>query len=471
MIRRQYQFIQSIKAVSDLLLVTVCWPLAYFLRFHVDFVNSLIPVTKGVPGFIEYLPLLVLIFMTWLVVFITIGLYRPSASPSLSREVFRVVRANTTALLTFMAASIMVAEVKPSGATIMIFALLTTVSLTVSRILFRRIIIGINRRPENRVQALVAGTGELGRRLANKISNHRELGLTIAGFLTDNKEEIGSTIDGLEVLGHIQDINQVVADGRINQVFIALPLSAHQRIGEVLENLAEEMVDVKIVPDLYQFVTLRGGVEDFDGLPIIHLKETSLYGWRIVAKRMFDVAFSSLALGLGSPLYLALAIGVKLTSPGPVIYRQRRMGLDGRTFDVLKFRSMRVDAEKETGAKWAVKDDPRRTSFGTFIRKTNLDEIPQFWNILVGHMSVVGPRPERPVFIEQFRQQVPRYMLRHRVKAGLTGWAQVHGWRGNTDLAKRIEHDLYYIQHWSFGLDLRIIWKTIYGDLVNTNAY
>jgi Undecaprenyl-phosphate glucose phosphotransferase len=218
-------------------------------------------------------------------------------------------------------------------------------------------------------------------------------------------------------------------------------------------------------------VTLQAGVEDFEGLPIISLKDTPIAGWNAVAKRLFDIAFTLAAMPLVLPVMALVAIGVKLSSPGPILYKQERMGLDGRTFNIYKFRSMKVGAEKETGAVWATKDDPRKTRFGSFIRKTSLDEYPQFFNVLFGHLSVVGPRPERPVFIEQFRNEIPKYMLRHKVKAGITGWAQVNGWRGNTDLRKRIECDLYYIQNWSLAFDLRIIWLSIFKGIVNKNAY
>ena len=471
MIRRRYQFLESIKAITDLALIVFSFVAAYFLRFEVDWITSLIPVTKYQPHFGKHVLLSVLVLMNWGVVFTVLNVYRPQATPSLSKEVFRVVRAHLAALLVFLAAVLMVAEVKPSRAVILIFGILSTGFLIASRVVFRQVVLDLNRREKYRRRALVVGTGDLGRELAEKIGGHRELGLEIVGYLTDNISEDSGEVDGLPVLGQVGEVGRIVGERKIDLVFVALPLSAQHRIKEVLENLSEEMVDVKVVPDLYQFVAIRGGVEEFEGLPIIHLKETPLFGWRRIGKRVFDVVFSFLVLVLGSPVYLLAALSVKLSSPGPVFYCQERMGLDGTTFDVWKFRSMRVDAESASGAVWAREDDPRRTRIGSLLRRTSLDELPQFWNVLLGHMSVVGPRPERPVFIEKFREQIPKYMLRHKVKAGLTGWAQVHGWRGNTDLKKRIDHDLYYIQNWSLGLDLRIIWMTVWRGLVNQNAY
>jgi Undecaprenyl-phosphate glucose phosphotransferase len=273
------------------------------------------------------------------------------------------------------------------------------------------------------------------------------------------------------VLGDLEALPQLLRAQEIDQVFIALPLEAAARLPEVLKGLDEVPVDVRVVPDFSRYMSLQGGVEDFGGLPFISLQGSPVYGWDQVLKRGMDILVAgSLLLVLGPGLGL-IALLVKLTSRGPVLYRQERMGLDGRTFSMLKFRSMRVDAEVETGAVWARSADPRRTRIGAFLRATSLDELPQLWNVLKGEMSLVGPRPERPVFIQEFRKRIPRYMLRHTVKAGMTGWAQVNGWRGDTSLEKRIEYDLYYIQHWSLWLDLKILWLTSWRGLVNRNAY
>jgi len=212
-------------------------------------------------------------------------------------------------------------------------------------------------------------------------------------------------------------------------------------------------------------------VEEFEGLALICLQGSSLYGWDRVLKRSLDVAVAGSVLVLSAPILAMIAILVKLTSAGPVLYRQERMGLDGQTFAMLKFRSMRVGAENESGPVWAKAGDARRTKVGAFLRATSLDELPQLWNVFKGEMSLVGPRPERPVFIEGFRQQIPKYMLRHKMKAGITGWAQVNGWRGSSSLEKRIEYDLYYIEHWSLWFDLKILWLTLWKGLVSRNAY
>jgi Undecaprenyl-phosphate glucose phosphotransferase len=254
-------------------------------------------------------------------------------------------------------------------------------------------------------------------------------------------------------------------------VLIALPASRNRELEQLLDSLADETLDVRIVPDVLRHVTLSCDIEDFNGLPIVRLNDSPLVGWGALTKRVTDVVLSATALVVLSPLLGLLAALVKLTSPGPVLFVQERMGLDGRSFPMLKFRSMRSDAESTSGPVWAQAADNRRTAFGTLLRKTSLDELPQLYNVLRGDMALVGPRPERPVFVSQFRNQIPHYMLRHKVKAGITGWAQVNGWRGNTSLDRRIECDLFYIRNWSYALDLKILAMTLWKGFVNENAY
>ena len=242
-------------------------------------------------------------------------------------------------------------------------------------------------------------------------------------------------------------------------------------MNRLLERLVRSLVSIHVVPDLLQFMVLRSRVEDIDGLPTINLSEAPLEGWSRFVKRGFDLMVASAALLVFSPLMLLIALAIWLEDRRPIFYRQVRMGLDGKPFRILKFRSMKVGAENESGAKWAERDDPRRTRIGRLIRPWSLDELPQLFNVLQGDMSIVGPRPERPQFVEQFRAEFPHYMLRHKVRAGMTGWAQVHGWRGNTSVRMRIEHDLYYIENWSLMLDLKIHFMTVVHGLRHENAY
>jgi Undecaprenyl-phosphate glucose phosphotransferase len=289
-------------------------------------------------------------------------------------------------------------------------------------------------------------------------------------MLTRRPEKVGTQILGAKVLGMISEVEQVLDAAPVDQVIIALPLEDQPLVKELMERLALRTVDVKLVPDLYQYITLKGGFEEFGGLPMVSLQGGPLHGWNLIAKRLFDFALSLLALLLAAPVMAVVAALVKLSSKGPVLFRQERMGMDGRTFQMLKFRTMRPDAEP-AGAAMASEADPRRTGLGAFLRRFSLDELPQFFNVLKGEMSLVGPRPERPVFIEEFKKQIPRYHLRHLVKSGITGWAQVNGLRGQTSIEKRIEFDLYYIENWSLMLDLKILIRTALGGFLSRNAY
>jgi Undecaprenyl-phosphate glucose phosphotransferase len=263
----------------------------------------------------------------------------------------------------------------------------------------------------------------------------------------------------------LSELGDIAQRERVDHLYVALPLEEHAKLLDLMEIASREVIDVKVVPDLLQFIALRARLEDLDGLPIINVNDVPLQGFNAIIKRVIDIALSAATLiVLSLPLGVIAAL-VKLTSRGPVFYRQARMGLDGKAFTVYKYRSMYEGAEDVSGPVWARQDDPRATPIGRWLRRLDLDELPQFWNVLKGDMSIVGPRPERPFFVEQFKHRIPQYMLRHKVKAGITGWAQVNGWRGNTSLEKRIEYDLYYIENWSVTLDLKIMWLTIVRGL------
>jgi Undecaprenyl-phosphate glucose phosphotransferase len=271
----------------------------------------------------------------------------------------------------------------------------------------------------------------------------------------------GTRVAGLPVLGSVADLPGVVERARAELVYVALSRTEHEAELDALDRLADSTAAVRLVPDLARAHTLNASVEDFDGTPVVLVTETPEQGWNGVLKRGFDLVVSAVGLVVLSPVLALLALWVKLDSPGPVLYAQDRVGVNGKRFRMLKFRTMRVDAEAD-GPGWSRPGDPRRTGAGVVLRKLSLDELPQLWNVLVGHMSLVGPRPEQPVFVDRFRASIPRYMLRHHVKSGITGWAQVNGLRGDTPLEQRIEYDLYYIEHWSMSFDLKILFLTVF---------
>jgi len=465
MFQQRLKFFRSILFLGDLALVAACWFASYFLRFYLP----IVPVTKGIPPLSLYIMLFLLVLADFAVVLPVSGLYkRPWAGTR--RSLWPVLRATVIGVVVAVTLTWFLRPYDFSRLVFLHFLVLTFCGLLIYRPILRR----FWRRayPENAGErVLIVGARELARQVAANIRANPMLGLSLVGFLSRDQSLAGSRILDLPVLGDFSRIGAVVATRQVQVVIVALPLSAHEELPRILDGLSEEMVDVRIVPDLYRFMSLGSTVESFEGMPIIGLRGSRLEGWPRVFKRAMDIAGSLALIILFSPLMLIIAALVKLTSRGPVLYRQRRMGLDGVEFDMFKFRSMRPQAEAETGAVWASPHDPRRTPLGKVLRKTSLDELPQLFNALRGEMSLVGPRPERPELIKQFRSQIPGYMLRHMVKAGITGWAQINGWRGNTDLSKRIEHDLYYIENWSLWFDLKIMLLTPFRGLISPHAY
>lgn len=465
MLKAHSRLLEQLMLAGDLVLVAGCWLLAYLLRFHV----AGPPLPYGdVPPLEPYLLMLLPILLVWGAAFRAFGLYRPRRIGSHLSEAADIAKASTMgALVLVFVMTFFFRDYDYSRVVIVYFWLLSIAVVWFSRAAFREALRFARRRGYNLRYAVVVGGGELAATVVQRMQRRPDVGIQVLGVVGDDRDGAG----GARWLGGYKDLRAVLDAHAVDHVVLALAHEDYGRLAGLLDAVGDEPLTIHVVPDLLRFASLRGGVEQFEGMPFIHLRESPLYGWNRVAKRVFDFVFSLAVLAAAGPLLLLMAAGVKLTSPGPVFYRQERMGLDGRRFHMLKYRTMRADAEAKTGPVWAGSRDERRTRLGTLLRRFSLDELPQFINVLRGEMSVVGPRPERPVFVERFRQTVPGYMLRHKVKAGITGWAQVHGLRGNTSLEKRIQYDLDYIERWSLWLDLRIIALTVVRVLVDRNAY
>jgi Undecaprenyl-phosphate glucose phosphotransferase len=468
-LKQHHQIFQGLFFLADMIVVSAAWVLAYYLRFE----WGPIPALKGTPPMANYLPMVLFVWVIWGVALHGFGLYHMTRGTQAMNEAFRVAQASTLSLLVFMSVAFLFWEkdYSFSRGVFFYFWVLAVTMLVAERLVLRQVLALFRARGYNLRHVLIIGSGELAHGVAKKIAEHPGLGFTIRGFLSERADEVGRQIDGAQVIGVYADVQAILEKNGIDQVLIALPLDSIGYLEEILKRIGPSMVDIKVIPDIYKFISLRGGIEDFDGMPVISLLDTPLGGWNDVLKRAVDMLLASGLLLLLSPLLLFIAAAIKLTSAGSVFYRQERMSLDGRTFLVWKFRTMEVDAEKETGAVWAAPGDPRRTRFGAWLRRLSLDELPQLFNVMRGEMSLVGPRPERPVFIYQFRQKIPNYMLRHKVRAGMTGWAQVHGLRGNTSVEQRIRYDLYYIENWSLLLDFKILFLTLFRGFNNPNAY
>lgn len=467
MLKEKRQLFEAVFMAIDLVVVSIAWLLAYWLRFETDWVA----IEKGVPNFMHYLSMTLFIWLIWAFVFKRMGLYKPMRGVRRTHELWALVNANALAVLLFIAVTYLFREksVPFSRLVFVYFGFLATVFTTLQRSVLRSLLREIRRRGYNLRYLLLVGEGAVATDIAERIRNQRELGIQLVGCVAESKEtRLGP--GGLPVLGTYDDIIRVVSSREIDQVIVALSLEETYRLPEIMNQLSDSLVDVKIVPDLYRFVNLGGYIEEFEGLPVISVQESSLAGIGLYMKRIVDFILAIVLIILFSPVMLLIAVLVKLTSRGPVLYVQERVSYDGTPFNIYKFRTMTQDAE-QTGAGWTTQGDARVTRIGKFLRSTSLDELPQLFNVLTGEMSIVGPRPERPVYIKEFRRQIPRYMLRHKVPAGMTGWAQVHGWRGDTSINKRIEYDLYYIENWSLLLDFKILVMTVFRGFRNRNAY
>jgi len=483
MLRSQTRLLAAVFVLTDVISTNVAWLLAYYLRFHADPVIHFLPVTKGVPDLSRYLLLLPFLSLLWPVVLYFHGLYQQKRGRSRIDEFFGIVFSVLIGSALALGATLYVRvyyrfqpEVAPlwefSQAVFGIFIVLDVLLLNAGRWALRSHLERMWAAGYNVKRVLVAGAGELGRTVAETLTAHRELGYRVVGFLDDTAEQ--SPIAGLPLLGRLDQTMEVASAESADQLYVALPLEEHAKLLQLIKSVGNECLDIKVVPDLVQYATIKAALEDLDGIPIIALNEVPLRGWNGMVKRLVDFVLGSAALVLITviPVFPLVALLIRWKGgKGPVILRQERLTLDGKTFQIYKFRTMVDEAEKDTGPVWASEEDPRRTPIGIWLRRFNLDELPQLINVVLGDMSLVGPRPERPPFVREFKQRIPQYMLRHRVKSGITGWAQVNGWRGNSSLEKRIEFDLYYIENWSLRLDIKILILTLFRGFGQKHAY
>lgn len=467
MLKQKRQLFEYLFIGADLIVVSVAWLISYWLRFK----TGLVPVDKGIPEFTQYASMLLFIWLIWAFVFRRMGLYRPMRGVRRTRELWVLVNANALAILFLISMTYLFREksIQFSRLVFVYFWVLSTVLTVIERTTLRFFLRELRRKGYNLRYMLIVGAGQVAADMVSRVRLHQELGIQLLGCLSrDGVDRRGP--GGIPVIGQYTDLRQFLNRTDIDQVVVALPLEDHQMLPGIMEELKDSILDIKVIPDIYQFASIGGAIEEFEGLPVISLQGCPLDGINLFAKRALDISIASVSLIILSPLLAIIAALVKLTSRGPVLFKQERVSFDGSPFSIIKFRTMVSDAEA-SGPGWTKPGDARVTLLGRLLRSTSLDELPQLFNVLKGDMSIVGPRPERPVYIKEFRKRVPRYMLRHKVPAGITGWAQVHGWRGDTSIDKRIEYDLYYIENWSLLLDLKIVVMTLLKGLRNRNAY
>lgn len=466
MLKRHVNTAWTVVFVADAAIIIVAWFFSYWASLYFAFVR----IPPGMRDFRAHSSLAPFITILWLAVFSWMNVYNTKKTASLCQELFTITRAYSVAFLLFIASTVIFDQFDYPRIVIISFAISGLICIVLFRILLRELLRRVRGGRGEARSVLAIGEGAGLESVLHRLGSFPQMGGTVCGVVTHETSETEAICD-LPVLGHFDRLPYILQSHHVDEVYICLPPSQYHELDRVLRAVSDETIDVRLVLDLHQYVTLSCEAEEIDGIPIVCLNDSPIFGWRAVAKRVTDIAVSGIVLFIFFPLLLVIGILIKLTSPGPMFYGQERMGYDGRTFKMLKFRTMKADAEAASGPVWAQAVDDRRTTFGTFLRKTSLDELPQLWNVLRGDMSLVGPRPERPVFVEQFRTEIPLYMLRHKVKAGITGWAQVNGWRGNTSLHRRIEHDLFYIRHWSYGLDIKILFFTLWKGFIHENAY
>jgi Undecaprenyl-phosphate glucose phosphotransferase len=466
MFRQRLLFFRTVLLATDFVLIAVAW----FLAYHLRLTSGLIPVWKGVPPLQEYIFPLFYLVPIWGAVGVSLGLYSPRRTFALWDEGWLLAKAASLTMVCFTATSYVLKEVDISRMVLAIFWVTAIALPLTSRALIPHTVRQLRRKGTYLRRALVVGHEDLAHQVIKTIQQHPEAGLTIVAIAAESPHLLGTQLDGIEVLGRPREVGAILQREHIDQLIIALSFRAYDAVEDVLAQVENEPVEVMLVPDLSRYRSLRCGVEDLGGLPALTLQGAPLYGWNAVLKRGFDLVVASVAVVLCAPLMAMIALVIKLSSAGPVLYRQQRMGLDCRPFTLLKFRSMRADAEPEGTPIWSTKNDQRCTRMGTWLRRLSLDELPQLINVLKGEMSLVGPRPERPEFIAQFRQGIPRYMLRHKIQAGMTGWAQIHGYRGDTSIEERLRYDLEYIQRWSLVFDVKILVLTLIKGFLHQNA-
>lgn len=454
-------------ALSLLLLDVALILLAFGVAYRVTFATS---ASSGpTPDILDFVPMMAITIGSFVAVYFFYRLYHQRRGESRLDEIYKLIPASAIGVVVATALTAVLYRDFEYPRLLLVYVwVLTLLFVGVGRLAHGALRSLAYARGVGELRVLIVGAGEAGNLILEKIRASPRLGYRPVAFL--DEERVGHKVLGLPVVARPDDLGDVVRAMRIDEVIIALPDAPHQQILSIVSKCEDGSVSIKVFPDVFQIMASEVNIGDLSGLPLLAMRDVALRGWRLTLKRGVDVILSGLFLILTSPFMMLVALLIRLDSPGSALFTQVRMGLDARPFPMFKFRSMRADAESG-GPGWTTRDDPRRTRIGAFLRRTSLDEFPQFINVFLGHMSLVGPRPEQPAFVEQFRALVPRYMERHREKAGITGWAQVNGLRGDTSIWERTKYDLYYIENWSLWFDFKIIILTALKFFRDRSAY
>lgn len=465
MIKENQKHFNRLQVLIDAFVLLFSYVAAWVIKFQI------ISSDDGALSLRTYMIALPITVLVYLGLYYLFSLYTPKRVQGRRLELWNIVKANTVGIALFLGVLYLIKMMHFSREMLFIFYVINICLEAIARNLIRYFLRSMRRKGYNLKHIVLVGYSRAAEEYIDRILENPQWGYKIRGILDDHIEA-GTEYKGIKVLGKIDNLMIILPENRLDEIAITLGLNEYARLEEIVNLCEKSGVHTKFIPDYNQIIPTKPYTEDILGLPVINIRHVPLTNTFYAAmKRVMDIAGAICAIILFSPIMMFSVIMIKLTSPGPLIFKQERVGLHNHTFMMYKFRSMDVQPPEKEKTKWTVKDDPRVTNFGKFMRKTSIDELPQLFNVLKGEMSLVGPRPERQFFVEKFKEEIPRYMIKHQVRPGLTGWAQVNGYRGNTSIRKRIEYDLYYIENWTLGLDVKILFLTIFKGFINKNAY
>lgn len=470
MIKDNQKYFNRLHIVMDAFVVALAYALAWLIRFE----SGYWPREQGLVGILGadvYFSALIFIIPGYLILNQMFNLYTSKRYSSAKRDVVNVIKANIIGLFVFISVLYIIDQKHFSRGMIFVFCALNILGQSGTRLLIRKILRSFRKKGYNVKYVLLVGYSKAAEQYIDRIMQNPQWGYVVRGILDDHIPR-GTLYRGIKVLGTIGNLDIILPESKLDEIAITLSLKDYDMLERIVGLCEKSGVHTKFIPDYNSVIPSKPYTEDLNGLPVINIRHVPLTNTlNSMAKRIVDIGGSIFAIVLFSPVFLIVAILIKCTSRGPVIFKQERVGLHNEPFNMYKFRTMEVQKPSKEKSKWTTKDDPRVTKVGRILRRTSIDELPQFFNVLKGDMSMVGPRPERPFFVEKFKEEIPRYMIKHQVRPGITGWAQINGYRGDTSIRRRIDCDLYYIENWTMGLDFKILFLTIFKGFINKNAY
>ena len=467
--RQNDLLIPLLTIVSDMIAFEAAFLLSYWLRFFSP-LTQYFEITLGIPPIETYTTASAIFIPIFLLVFRSRRLYGARRNTHLSDEFFVLVRLITIGMMIMMSATFFYRESSFSRGVFILLWLTSILTVTFGRFIILELEQWLYRKGKELKSVVIVGKNSTAGHIYSLFTKNLALGYEVLGYYADGPANQSSPLHQCRYLGSGKKLSDDIAPLRIQSALIALAHNEQEKLIELLRDTEGKNIEFMMVPDMIELMTSRIRIQEIEGIPFIKMKDIPMTTWNRISKRAFDVIVTSVALIVAMPIMIVVAIAIKLTSPGPIFYIQERIGLDGVSFPLIKFRSMRIDAEA-TGPVRNKKSDTRATPIGKILRRTSIDELPQLFNVLLGQMSIVGPRPERPFFVEQFKNNIPKYLERHRVKTGMTGWAQVNGLRGDVPIEERTKFDIYYVENWSLVFDIKIILKTIRAVIFAKDAY